>query len=237
MENVVKWMLCIITWTFAHAVAAQSPSETRVAGAMRNVMQKGDLTSHISTDTISPKSGLYGLGPGANLKGELMILDGVVYQSTVVSPSTMRVEKKNGAKAPFFVYKHVRAWREVKLPDHVKTPKQLEKFLDSINTSLKNPFAFRIIGTPHTVGFHVVNLPKSAVIKSPADAHKGQINFVLHSKPVEILGFFSREHAGVFNHHDSFVHMHVITKSRKMLGHVDDFVLDKKQTRLYIGNQ
>lgn len=226
-------MLCIISCVFAQPSAAQ----VRIAGAMRNVMQKGDLTNRISIDTITPKASIFGLGPAANLKGELLILDGIVYQSTIVPPASMRVEKKADAKAPFFVYKHVRAWKEIELPSQVKTQRQLEKFLDSINTFVKTPFAFRITGTPRTVKFHVVNLLPSTIIKSPTDTHKGQLNFSIHSEPVEILGFFSRDHAGVFNHHDSFVHMHVITKSRKMLGHVDDFILDKKQTRLYIENQ
>ena len=51
--------------------------EVKVSGAMKNIMMQGDLSAHINLDTLN-KTHLFGLGPAASLKGEIMILDGKV---------------------------------------------------------------------------------------------------------------------------------------------------------------
>jgi len=64
-------------------------------------------------------------------------------------------------------------------------------------------------------------------VSSPAEAHQGQTNYYLNNEEVEIVGFFSTEHQGVFTHHDSFLHMHLITKDKSLMGHLDELELDK----------
>lgn len=49
-------------------------SEVQIAGAMSNVMKKGLLDGTICLDTIPDKTGLYGLGPKAFLKGEILVV-------------------------------------------------------------------------------------------------------------------------------------------------------------------
>lgn len=215
-------------------VVAQTPGRLRVAGAMKNVMQKGDLTNHIFTDTIVPRKGLYGLGPGEGLRGEMLILDGTVYKSTIVPPSAIQVKAGIPARSPFFVYTHIKAWKEQTIPENVRNLKDLEKFLGDLLTASKRPFAFRVTGVPTLLKFHIVNLPPSTKISSPADAHRGQQNFKQENQAVEILGFYSQQHTGIFNHHDSFMHMHAITRDRKKLGHVDDISFEPKQLKLFI---
>jgi acetolactate decarboxylase len=58
-------------------------------------------------------------------------------------------------------------------------------------------------------------------VSSPEDAHKGQTNYNLKNEEVVIIGFFSTEHKGVFTHHDSFLHLHLITKDERKMGHLD----------------
>ena len=90
-----------------------SSSAVQISGAMRNVMMKGELQGTIALDTISDKTHLYGLGPIEYLRGELLIVDGEVWQSRVVSDSTMKLEKDDQVKAPFFVYANVAEWKEI----------------------------------------------------------------------------------------------------------------------------
>jgi acetolactate decarboxylase len=43
----------------------------------------------------------------------------------------------------------------------------------------------------------------------------------LRDREVEVSGFYSDKHAGIFTHHDSSVHMHLLTGDRKLSGHLD----------------
>lgn len=197
-------------------------SKVKIVGAMKNVMWKGQLQGTINLDTIKNKKGLYGLGPESFLAGELLINNGNNYVSRVASDSTMIVEKTLNASAPFFVYANVNKWNEVELPSNVKSIKDLETYIDNQSKTMKRPFAFKLIGTVSKAIIHIQNLPKNTKVTSPKEAHQGQTNYNLSDEAVEIIGFFSTEHQGIFTHHDSFLHMHLITKDETKMGHLDD---------------
>jgi acetolactate decarboxylase len=191
-------------------------------GAMRQVMWEGKLEGQVSLDTLVPKKGLYGLGPESYLTGELLIDNGVVYVSRVTSDSTMVVEPTSHVSAPFFVYAHVDEWRSRSLPDSVKTQGQFEHFLDLTTKGDKRPFAFKLEGEVQKAVIHVQNLPEGTTVSSPQQAHQGQTDYNVTEASATIIGFFSTEHQGVYTHHDSFVHMHLITEDKQLMGHLDE---------------
>lgn len=201
---------------------------------MRNVMMKGQLQGRISLDTIANKTHLYGLGPLEYLTGEIFIVDGHAFKSTIKNDSTMVVEERFELKAPFFVYANISAWSNQVLPDSIETMQQLEHYLDKIFSNRHTPVAFKIEGTVTSANIHVVNLPAGSKVQSPQDAHVGQLDFKIENDKVEIVGFFSRKHKSIFTHHDSFVHMHLITEDRKMMGHLDKLILKKSQAHLWV---
>lgn len=202
-------------------------SDVVSVAAMKDVMWKGELFSKIQLDTINNKNGLYGLGPEAYLKGEILINNGKTYVSRVLTDSTMTVKEITEAKAPFFVYANVSNWNKIKLPDSIKSIKDLETFIDGKTKDYKRPFAFKLEGTISQATIHIQNLPEGTKVSSPKEAHQGQTNYVLKNQDVEIIGFFSTEHQGIFTHHDSFLHMHLITKNEKQMGHLDDVDFDE----------
>jgi acetolactate decarboxylase len=189
---------------------------------MRQVMWEGKLEGQVNLDTLNPKKRLYGLGPETYLTGELLIDDGVVYVSRVTSDSTMVVKQTTEVSAPFFVYAHVDDWRSRSLPDSVRTLGQLEHFLDLATKGGKRPFAFKLEGEVQKAVIHVQNLTEGTTVSSPQQAHLGQTNYTIQNAPVSIIGFFSTEHQGVYTHHDSFVHMHLITEDKQLMGHLDE---------------
>lgn len=194
------------------------------------------MAGTIALDTIKEKSHLYGLGPMEYLSGELMILDGKSY-SSVVKDSGMVVSESYSERAPFFVYSHVDQWDEITLPHHVVDLKSLEGYVDSISTQNRRPFAFKLEGKIQDATIHVVNLPKGSTVNSPEEAHRGQKNFPVSRAEVDILGFFSTEHQAVFTHHDTFMHLHLITRDRSMMGHVDHLQFESKEIKLYLPRQ
>ena len=201
---------------------SQDDAAVNIVGAMKNVMWNGELGGQIDLDTISSRPGLYGLGPESFLKGELLINDGQSYVSRVTSDSTMTLQKTFAVSAPFFVYTNVTEWNELELPTSISTLQDLETFIDDRTKDFKRPFVFKVIGKVSSATFHIQNLPEGTKVSSPEDAHQGQANYHLTNKNVELIGFFSTEHQGIFTHHDSFMHIHLITEDESKMGHLDE---------------
>ncbi len=201
---------------------------------MRNVMWKGQLYGTIHLDTIGDKTNLYGLGPVEYLAGEVLIMNGKSYKSTVVSNSEMKVEETYDIKAPFFGYANIPNWTASHLPDSIETIQQLEVYMDKISKSLPRPFMFKLSGTVEQASIHIVNLPKGAKVSSPDEAHVGQVSYQLENEPAEIVGFFSTNHKAIFTHHDTFLHMHLITTDLQKMGHLDNVLFKKGTMMLYL---
>ncbi|WP_412985989.1 acetolactate decarboxylase [Pontimicrobium sp. IMCC45349] len=212
--------------------AIKTYPDITIVSAMKNVMWKGELAGNINLDTITNKKGLYGIGPKSYLTGELLIVDGNSYVSKVTSDSTMTVEKTFDVTAPFFVYTNVTQWDEIELPSNIKTIKDIETLVDQKTTDNKRPFAFKLTGTISSAVIHIQNLPEGTKVSSPKEAHQGQISYKLEEQQATIVGFFSTEHKGVFTHHDSNIHLHLITKDETKMGHLDE--VDIKNMKLYL---
>lgn len=210
----------------------KAPSDVKIVGAMKNVMWSGELGSRIALDTIANKNNLYGIGPESYLTGELLINNGKSYVSRVISDSTMTIEKTFDVSAPFFVYARVTEWKEFNLSPQINTIQDLEKLIYEKTQDYGQPFTFRLKGHVSKAKIHIQNLPKGTKVSSPAEAHQGQTNYELKNEEVEIVGFFSTAHKGVFTHHDSYLHMHLITKDENQMGHLDEFSI--KEMKLYL---
>jgi len=226
--------IIILLITSCNTNTKPTKNDIKIIGEMKNVMWKGELAGTINIYKIKNKNGLYGLGPVEYLTGELLIIDGKSYVSTVTSDSTMEVDETYQVKAPFFVYANQADWNIEDLPSDIKTIKELEEFIDKKTFDFKRPFVFKLKGQVDSAGIHIQNLPKGTKVSSPEEAHQGQTNYLLKNSDVEIVGFFSTEHKGIFTHHDSNVHMHLITVDRKKMGHLDNVFFGNGSIKLYL---
>lgn len=120
----------VLFFFWSNASAQEVVSNVKVVGAMKEVMWKGKLSGTIDLDTLSNKQHLFGLGPVEYLAGEILIIDGKAYRSTVLTDSTMNVEETYAIKAPFFAYANIMNWTQVMLPDSIQSTQQLEQFLE-----------------------------------------------------------------------------------------------------------
>jgi acetolactate decarboxylase len=121
-------VMCVPLW------AQNGP--VHATGAMRNTMFNGQLAGLIDLDSLAVP-GTFGIGPLEYLRGEVLVLDGNVYISTVDDPGSMLVVKDEAAKAPFFVHQRVKEWQEVQLPDSVADLAGLDRFLADRYADLK----------------------------------------------------------------------------------------------------
>lgn len=217
----------ISIWFSNFAANAQSLNNAvKISGAMRNVMKKGQLQGTIHLDTIQNKKHLYGIGPKEYLQGELLIIDGKSYISTVNPNGAVKMEETFNVKAPFFVYTNQQNWKEEILPKHIRTLKQLEEYIDKQTRNSSRPFVFKLKGTVAKIDFHIQNHPDGAIVKSPEDVHQRQGKYERGNVEGEIIGFFSTGHQSIFTHHDSYIHIHFINSARTEMGHIDDLILN-----------
>jgi acetolactate decarboxylase len=200
--------LIMLTLTSYSSKAQKTNNTVKIVGQMKNVMWKGQLYGNIYLDTITNKTDLYGLGPVEYLAGEILIIDGKSYKSTVTSKTTMKVEETYNIKAPFFGYENISKWTVQSLPDSIQTTKQLETYLDKVTKNSPRPFIFKLTGTVEQATIHLVNLPKGTIVSSPEEAHKGQQNFELTNESVDIIGFFSTKHKAIFT---TMIHFYICT--------------------------
>ena len=190
---------------------------------MKNVMMNGDLSVHLDIDTLN-KLHLYGLGPVAELKGEIMILDGKVLTTTKDGNKLIN-EKDKISKAALLVYSNVEKWKTVSLYLTINSYAELEKLVEitakenGYDTAL--PFAFKVNAVPAKATYHVIDWKKG--VEHTMDNHK-QFAYAgeMINTPVTMLGFYSKHHQSIFTHHTTFMHVHLLDDKAKTVGHLDE---------------
>ncbi|MFA9220675.1 MAG: acetolactate decarboxylase [Sediminibacterium sp.] len=201
---------------------------------MKNVMRKGELFAAIDLDSLSNKTHLYGMGPVEYLIGEITVVNGRSFKSTIQSNGEMKLEETFDVKAPFFGFARIDSWKEIELPDSIHSIAQLESFLNETTQERTRPYFFKLKGKVSNAKIHVVNLPKGSNVSSPEEAHVGQAVFSIKDKDAEIIGFFSTEHQTIFTHHSTFLHMHLITDDLLQMGHVDELKIFSQGIKLFL---
>jgi acetolactate decarboxylase len=233
-------LLCSV---FLLVAACQNPKQANryavpeLRGAMKNVMRKGQLYATINLDTLSNKQHLYGIGPMEYLKGEIMLWDGHAYAATICNDSSITVKESYNIKAPFFAYTHIVNQEPMRLPDSVKDLASLEGYLVQECKDSSMPYFFCMEGQIDSAHIHVMNLPEGTKVNRPEDAQQGRRSYSLKATPVYILGFFSLHHKTIFTHHDTFLHLHLMSRDKKWLGHLDALYFKAKQVKMSRGLQ
>jgi acetolactate decarboxylase len=197
--------------------------EVRWQGAQRDVLA-GDIRGRVELEPLTDLQDLYGLGPLEGVKGEITILDSTTYIARVTGDNRVSVETGFHQRACFLVYSQIPRWRKVDLPDHVRDEQSLEQELPRLATEYgldpSHPFPFLLRGQPDCVVFHVLNKTDD-LLHSPEQHEKAKVKFVLEKTEVEIIGFHSHKHRGIFTPGHSSIHIHLKSKDGSVSGHVD----------------
>lgn len=59
---------------------------------------------------------------------------------------------------------------------------------------------------------------------------KAKVRFALERQTVEVIGFYSNRHRGIFTPGDANVHMHIKSADGRMSGHLENIHLDRGAT-------
>lgn len=229
----------IITTSVLLALSCETPKnesdnfKVEYKGAIKNIMHQGDISAKTDLYSFKEIKHFYALGAIENLKGEIQIFDSKPLNTNVVD-SSLSFDSSFNKKATLLVYASVAKWKSIKIPDNVSTYKQIEKYIEQIakesQINIEKPFPFLIEGIAKSVDWHVINWKDNDLVHTHEKHKTSGLSGTIKDRQVEILGFYSNKHHGVFTHHTTNMHIHVKRADSKVAGHIDSLTLAKGMT-------
>jgi len=221
---------------YAAIVGAKKEGSVEYVGAQKEIFKTGKATSVVSLEDLAGKKGLYAMGPVDGLDGEITIYDSKPY-ITKVRGNDYTVDKTFKHGAFFLVWSEQTNWSDVQVPATVKSYVELQKFVreqaQKAGIDVTKPFPFLLVGTPAEIKWHInVDRTEGKPITKELFL-KSKEPYVTRNEPVDIVGFYSDHHAGVFLNQfspaikegsgmENMIHIHLVSKTSKAAGHIDD---------------
>jgi hypothetical protein len=198
----------------------------RWIGAQRDVLG-GDVGGKISLREVADLPHLYALGPRAGASGEITIFDSQPCIARVVDGG-VKMEAGLGHEACFLVYDQVRAWHESiemrSIDDEPALTVALTRVICEARLDDRAPVVFLLRAYASALTYHVLN-KRDRLPHTPALHEQAKVRFRLERRVVDVLGFYSRRHRGIFTPGDSDLHMHFRTIDGQVSGHVERLAL------------
>lgn len=231
------------TATLAACATATFPSLSdgllTYAGSQKTIFETGKAEAKVPVATMSGAPDFFAAGAVAGLDGEITVFEGTPYVTKVRGQGyTMNNSPEH--TATFAVWTRQTAWTEQPVPSEVKGYLDVQNFVKAraaaAGIDVTRPFPFQLSGTPGEVRWHInVDLTEGKPITNELFS-KSKASYVAKNEPMDIIGFYSDKHPGVFIsayapaiRADSGVknamHIHLVTKDRKSAGHIDNLIL------------
>lgn len=235
MQNVLKLIFSLLAISFFFTSCFQEePEEWSVkhAGSLKNIMENNDLSAHVDLDTLSDLSNLYAVGALEGLKGEVIIIDGkplIIKVDNEDDDNDYTIDNSFDHKAVFLAYAQITEWQEIEIPVEVKTKYDLKRFLKKQAKGRGIPenkaFPFLIEGMISSFTWHIIDWDESDSVHTHEKHKKSGLYHGKIEEMVQLVGFHSEKHHGIFTHQSSDVHMHVVYKDHSFGAHLDDCIL------------
>lgn len=205
--------------------------EVRTISTMKKVMMGQDLSMNVLWDTI-PKENLYALAPLGRIQGELTIVNGTIYTSEVDSNNTIVIQNNWDVNSPFAVYANVAEWLSFETVEKIENERELQALIENIagknGYDLNTAFPFRVLGDFSSIDFHIISKPIDEKENSHELHNKAKKHFLLKNTNAELVGFYSRNHEGVFTHKGHYIHTHIIDENKTNMGHLENLSTENK---------
>ena len=214
----------------AHLISC-SPSEEKetywlkYAGGRIIMMQEQDFSAKADLDSLKNKKGLMALGPIENLMGEITILDGVIYTSTMESDQAV-YRKDSVVKAVFLAYGSADAYSVVEVEESLKGLKKIEDFIreKAIDNGLEleKSFPFYLEAQVEDLDYHIM-FKEGEGIHGHQAHQKAKREFKLDHSKVKIVGVWANsKEEGIYTHNGNRTHLHFVSEKSLASGHIDD---------------
>ena len=232
-------LVVFIAAAYAAIVGSKKDGLVEYVGAQKDVFVSGKASSVVSLEDLAGHKGLYAMGPIDGLDGEITVFDSKPY-ITQVRGKDFVLENTWRHGAFFLVWSEQSTWTDVPIPSTVKGYVDLQNFVkaqaQAAGLDVTRPFPFLLAGTPVEIKWHInVDRTEGKPITKESFA-KSKQPFVTKNEPVDIIGFYSEHHAGVFltattpvikegTGMQNSIHIHLVSRANKASGHIDDITL------------
>ena len=233
MKNTLLTLTTFTIIAFSTTCTNSESVKVEYAGALNDMMQQGDVSAKANLKDFQNKEHLYALGALEQLKGEILILDGMTSISSVQNQE-LAIDNSFNYNASLLVYATVAEWKSFEVGDNIESYEDLETYVEylakenGINT--EEPFPFLLNGVVRAVDWHVVNWINGDMEHSHEKHIASGLQGTIIDQEVEILGFYSNKHHTIFTHHTTNMHLHVKTKDHQIAGHLDGLTLGNRFT-------
>lgn len=212
-------------------------------GSQKTIFDIGKAEAKVPLAAMSGDEGSFGVGAVAGLDGEITVFDGKPYV-TKVRGDGYTLDNSQDHAAVFAVWTKNTQWRDEVVPGNVSTYLDLQRHVKAraaaAGIDVSKSFPFLLSGAPVEIKWHInVDLTEGKPIDSKLFA-KSKANYVMKNQPVDIVGFHSEKHPGVFisayapaikeKDVKNTIHFHMVSKDGKSAGHIDDIVLGSGMT-------
>lgn len=229
MKKDGEWKIILAAYTVEPALNFN----VEYYGKLRDIMHKGDISAKADLKQLEGRENLYALGAVEDLKGEILIMDGRPFISSVQGGKLV-TDGSFDHKAALLVFSSMKDRTVFEIPSGIQTYEELERFIEASavehGIDTEQPFPFLVKGKPAAFDWHVIDWPEGDTDHS----HQKHVESGLHGTKenieVEILGFYSKHHHAIFTHHTTNMHLHVRSMDNKLSGHLDGIVLGKGMT-------
>ena len=199
----------------------------RWVGAQRDVLG-GDVEGKVDLLSLTRRPHLYALGPRAGVSGEITVLDGEPSVARIVDRQ-IHVTADDDHAACFLVYDHVDRWcervEEKPIDNEAMLTAAVLGAAGAVGLDADAPLIFLLRSPAATVTFHVLD-KRDGLPHTPERHERAKVRFEIERQAVEVLGFYSTQHRGIFTPKDSDLHMHFRTLNGRVSGHVERIAVD-----------
>jgi acetolactate decarboxylase len=212
-------------------------------GSQKTIFDTGKAEGRVPLAAMSGANGAFGVGAVAGLDGEITVYEGKPFV-TKVRGSSFTMDHGHDHAAIFAVWTQNTQWLDEPLPESVKTYLDLQRHVKAraaaSGVDTGKPFPFLLTGAPAELKWHInVDLTEGKPVTRELFA-KSKANYVMKNQPVDIVGFHSEKHPGVFisayapaireKDVKNAIHIHLVAKDGKSAGHIDDITLGSGMT-------
>jgi len=225
------------------AVSAEQQPLVEFAGSQRNIFETGKADGVVPVAAMSGNQARYGVGAFEGLDGEITVFEGRPYV-TRVRDNRVLMDSSGEGQAIFAVWTSNTDWRDVPIPESVQTYLDLQNFIaasaSAAGLDTAEAFPFLLTGTAAQITWHInVDRSEGRPINNDIFA-QSKDSFVMSGQPVDIVGFYSEQHPGVFISTyapaiteagtRNTIHIHVVSQDGLLAGHIDDLQLSGGMT-------
>jgi acetolactate decarboxylase len=239
MATVTAILTMLLVTAYAAIVGVKKEGMVEFVGEQKDVFVTGKASSVVSLEDLAGRKGLYAMGPIDGMDGEITVFDSKPY-ITKVRGSDYVADNTWKHGAFFLVWAEQMKWKDIPVPNTVRGYVDLQQFVkaqaEAAGIDVTRPFPFLLSGAPVEIKWHInVDRTEGKPITKESFAMSKQ-PFTIKNEPVDILGFYSEHHAGVFltkytpvikegSGMENAIHIHVVSRTSKASGHIDDITL------------